>query len=113
MPTYQDDLHDRAPCVLEPLEPRLLLSVAGLSDTFGQILVGDSSAGYLSSAPAEWTYTEDAPLGMLAPASKVLDNVPEYFWYRGGGPTAEAMVIGICWRTRTTSSATPARRRPP
>ncbi|MGB2823240.1 MAG: LEPR-XLL domain-containing protein, partial [Phycisphaerae bacterium] len=74
-------------CVLEPLEPRLLLS----GDTLA--LYEDADAGWLAEPPPGYTYT--APEEPADPkGQKVLWDVPEYFWHHGCGPTAAAMVLG-------------------
>ncbi|HET6427428.1 MAG TPA: CARDB domain-containing protein, partial [Phycisphaerae bacterium] len=44
--------------------------------------------------PQGYVYTEVAGGDLSPTGSKVLSNVPEYFWYRGCGPTAAAMVLG-------------------
>jgi len=74
-------------CVLEPLEPRLLLS----GDTLA--LCEDVAAGGLADPPPGYAYTApEEPVN--AKAQKVLWDVPEYFWHHGCGPTAAAMVLG-------------------
>ncbi|MHC4716197.1 MAG: CARDB domain-containing protein, partial [Planctomycetota bacterium] len=81
------------PMAFEPLEPRLLLS-AGSSEELLALGGVDATDQGLRLAPEGYVY-EDAAGGDVSPTgSRVLYDVPEYFWYNGCGPTAAGMVLG-------------------
>ncbi|MFW6154252.1 MAG: CARDB domain-containing protein [Planctomycetota bacterium] len=74
---------------MESLEPRLLLDAIA-DDPLDDLLATSSP-----TPPAGYVY--DAPLTDAGGAGTtvLLDDVPEYFWYRGCGPTSVGMILGF------------------
>ena len=78
-------------CALEPLEPRVLLSGTVLSGELNELL---GSGEWRPEPPPGYVYVEAPVIQGLEGASKIISNVPEYFWTRGCSPTSAAMVFG-------------------
>ncbi|MGB2822926.1 MAG: CARDB domain-containing protein, partial [Phycisphaerae bacterium] len=83
-------------CIMEYLEARLLLdgTVAAAEPLAGVTLgAAELQVGGLAAPPPGYSYSPSESALAAGGISKVLD-VPEYFWYRGCGPTSVAMVLG-------------------
>ncbi|NLF29546.1 MAG: hypothetical protein GX591_01520 [Planctomycetes bacterium] len=81
--------HPSNPILLEPLEPRLLLNAIA-EDPLADLLATSGP-----NPPPDYSYA--TPLGDAGGAGTtvLLGDVPEYFWYRGCGPTSVAMILGF------------------
>lgn len=85
----------RRACLMERLEARLLLSGVVTGD---DLLAGaafgaaELQVGELSAPPPGYGYSPPAEAATAGGVSKVLP-VPEFFWYRGCGPTSVAMIL--------------------
>jgi len=73
-------------CMMERLEPRLLLD--------GAVIPGaaELQVGGLLASPAVNIYGPSEAVAVAGGVTKTLP-VPEFFWYRGCGPTSVAMVL--------------------